>query len=111
MFALLWVIWALFIFIGLPLQQVRSAQSFATYMYSASLDDPAPKDDIERAQRQARQDELWENASWSHVYKSEVLPNIWLCLGAAILVPVFVYAVIRGLCAIFAWLYRGFTSP
>ena len=109
-FVVLWILWVLFLFGWLPLQQIHGAQRFATQMYALELD-KQPNNEQERAALRARQDERWAQASWSHVYKMEVIPNIWLYLGAALLVPLFVYATVWGLVALVRWLLHGFTAP
>ncbi len=109
-FAVLWVIWGLFLFGWLPLQQIHRAQRFAQEMYARDLD-AIPSNERERAEWKARQDERRARASWSHVYKSEVIPNIWLFLAAAVFVPIIAYALVRGVLVIVGWLFRGFTTP
>lgn len=109
-FVILWVAWVGFLFVGLPLKQIHSAQEFAVSMYAYGLDN-LPTTAAEKVKRKAEDEERWARASWSYVYKMEVMPNIWQYILAALLVPVAVYAFVRGIVALSQWLFRGFVRP
>jgi hypothetical protein len=109
-FLLLWVLWALFVLIGVPILQARQASDFAVAMYSITLNNPA-KDDSERAARVERQNEYFAQASLSHIYKTQVLPNFHWFVLAILIPPVVLYALVRGGILLVSWLYRGFTAP
>lgn len=109
LFSVLWVLWIIYLFIGIPIQQIHQAEEFAISMYKSDLSTP-PENEQEKTEREARQKELWARASWSHVYKSQIFPDIWLVLGAALLLPMAVYIGIRGVLWLFLWLYHGFRA-
>lgn len=69
-----------------------------------------PNTEIASAERKAEQEKRWSEASWSYVYKTEVFPNLWLYIAAALLLPLLSYGLIRLLVMLTQWLYRGFTS-
>lgn len=109
-FALLCVLWVLFLFVGYPIKMANDASGFAARMHSSSLDNPEI-DPTARAERERQNKELWEHALLPYIYKHQVLPELHLFVGAAIVVPALLYGLIRAAVALVRWLYRGFKSP
>jgi hypothetical protein len=109
-FLLLCVIWALFVWIGLPVMQARQASDFAVMIYGFNIEHPA-KDSVEQADRQQTQRTLFEESTLPSIYKVQVLPNLhWFLLGA-LLPPAILYGLARAVIALVRWLYRGFATP
>jgi hypothetical protein len=110
-FILGWAIWVLFVFLWIPLQSIHGWQELAKAQYAFMYSIDSPPSAEEKAELESRANEYWSKASWSYVYQTEVLPEIWYYIGAALLVPPFVYGLLRAFIALSVWLYRGFVAP
>ena len=108
-FVLLWMIWALFVLVGLPILEVKRAGESAATMYKWSHEYPI-QDEKERAERDRLDNERWAHASLAYIYKNEVFPNIhWFLLFIA-LPPIILYGLIRGVISVGKWIYSGFRA-
>ena len=105
-----WVIWILFLFVWMPLQSIHVWQDLAKSQYALEYSIESPPSKEMKTELEAHAKEYWENASWSYVYKTEIFPDIWSYIGAALFIPVIIYGLLRGFIALFTWLYRGFVE-
>ena len=92
----------------MPLQSIHVWQDLAKSQYELKYSIENPSSPEEKAKLEANAKEYWGNASWSYVYKTEILPDIWLYVGAALLIPIFMYGLLSEFIALVIWLYRGF---
>jgi hypothetical protein len=107
LFAVLWVIWAFFVLVVSPIQEAKQAQASAAFYYARWAEIPI-KDESDRVERDKENKERWKHASLSHIYKTEMIPNLHWVLLLIILPPALLYGLIRGTISFCKWLYNGF---
>ena len=109
-FAACCVVWALFVMLGIPLQQANQAQGMAAAMVRQEIASPAATREIAEARKKI-EDNFWAQGSVSYQFRTAVLPNLHWFLLLVVAPPALLYALAYGAATLFGWLYRGFKTP